>query len=449
VITSAITGCEVHEGFYKSIRNYCQINDAELLVLAQSDPAHNLNRKDLGYIDRILSKEYLITQDTALNSNLYISTIKLGAKQIDPITGLGRIGQRNGSFIYASPKQRLKMVATANNKLPRALMTTGAITHPDYSSTSYMSDRTAYIAENDHVIGALVVEIGDDVKYYFRQIQADIEDNGSFIDLGVKYSEDSAIPCRAEAVVLGDWHSGETDPTAIKAWQELSKVVDPKCVVIHDLFNGLSISHHEEKLKIRRAQLAAASKLSLREEINNLAKDLDVLAGMADQVVIAKSNHDLFLERYLQDGRYIADPQNHRLSLDLAAAMFDGIDPLSYAIEKTNLCSNLHNIRWLSEDEDFKVARIQLGQHGHRGANGAKGSIKSIEDAYGNSVSGHTHVPQILRNAWCVGTSSLLKLYYNKGPSSWCHASCVVYPNSSRQLILSINGDWCLDPSKK
>jgi hypothetical protein len=163
---------------------------------------------------------------------------------------------------------------------------------------------------------------------------------------------------------------------------------------------------------------------------------------MVDEIVIVKSNHDEFLERYLQEGQYVKDPQNHRLSLMLSLKMLDGEDPLRCGVEMHGLKSS--KIRWLRRDEDFKVARIQLGAHGDLGANGAKGSLRSTEAAYGNSVSGHTHSSEILRGAWQVGTSSYLKLLYNRGPSSWMHTSCLVYPNGSRQLINSINGRWRL-----
>jgi hypothetical protein len=120
--------------------------------------------------------------------------------------------------------------------------------------------------------------------------------------------------------------------------------------------------------------------------------------------------------------------------------MLDGGDPLKYGVEMHGLKTN--KVKCLMRDEDFKIARIQLGAHGDLGANGARGSLRAMEAAYGNSVSGHSHSPEILRGAWQCGTSSYLKLSYNRGPSSWMHSSCLVYPNGSRQLINSINGEW-------
>ena len=95
-------------------------------------------------------------------------------------------------------------------------------------------------------------------------------------------------------------------------------------------------------------------------------------------------------------------------------------------------------------DEDYKVAGIQLGVHGHLGANGSRGSLANMEKSYNKSVTGHSHSPAILRDAWVVGTSSRLRLDYNQGPSSWLNTFCLVYPNGQRQLINIIEGKYKL-----
>lgn len=444
VIVTAVTGCQVDESLLDSIKHYCALNDAALLVLVSSDPAHNkeFGRK-YGSIDKriIEAGGIVVSQDIALNNNIFLSTIKLSAKQIDPITSLNRIGQRHGSFIYASPKQRLKPVAVSNEKLPHFLMTTGAITSSNYTTENYMSERTAYIADHDHIMGGLVVEVVDDEMYHFRQFQGDVD--GSFIDLGIKYTKDTVGRVIPAAFVLGDWHSGETDPRAARCWCEIIDELKVKKIVLHDAFNGSAINHHEQDQNIERAKKAELNQLDLSAELRGLAFDLDYLSSIVDEVIVVKSNHDMFLERYLQSGRYVSDPHNHKISLQLAIQMLDGVDPLRYGVENSGL-NNKDKIKWLQIDEDYKIAGIQLGAHGDRGANGSRGSLRSIEAAYGNSVTGHSHSPEILRGAWQCGTSSFLKLSYVKGPSSWLHTSCIVYENGSRQLINVINGEWCL-----
>ncbi len=438
VITTAVVGCSVDDGFYSSLKSYCKKKSAELLILLAADPASMAGWK----IDKKLSNEHIVVKDISLNSNIFISTIKLSAKHIDPITSLGRIGQRNGSFIYASPKQRLKMVPVSNSSFPHALMTTGAITSPNYDTECYMSERTAYIAENDHIMGAIVVEVVDDQIYHFRQIQSD--ETGSFIDIGIKYKKDGTTEkCSPEAFILGDWHSGETDPTAHKSWLEVVNELKPKCLILHDSFNGMSINHHEAKNNVLKAIRAQKGQLHLEDELKTLAKDLNEWIELVPKIVVVKSNHDEFLERYLEEGLYIKDPHNHYISLKLAQAILEGKDPLKFGIEMCGL-KNKTKIQWLSRDEDYRISKIQCGAHGDDGPNGSFGSLRGMENAYGSSVTGHTHTPEILRGAWSVGTSSKLRLSYNSGPSSWLHSSCLVYSNGSRQLINSINGFWKL-----
>lgn len=450
VVTTAVTGCLVDDNFYSSIKTYCKTNDALMLVLVASDPATNKpgNKGGYGSVDAKLAQEAIVFEDTELNTNLFISTIKLSAKHIDPTTGLDRIGQRDGSFIFASPKQRLQMVATSNIKLPHALMTTGAITQSNYRTDMYMSERTAYIAEHDHVMGAIIVEIENDVEYHYRQIQASKLD-GSFFDLGKRYTPTEVLEEKPVAMVLGDWHSGETDPMVQKCTEEMIKAFSPQTVVLHDAFNGLSVNHHEDGHLLQRAIRYKQGQTSLEEEIRVLARDLCWFANQVDQVIVVKSNHDEFLSKhYLQKAKYALDPQNHQYSLGLAMAMMQGTDPLMYGVTTaTNLNWNpalLQKILWLPRDQDFKIGGVELGAHGDKGPNGSRGSIRSMEKSFGNSVTGHSHTPGILRGAWAVGTSSLLKLDYNQGPSSWMQTHCLVYRDGSRQLLNMINGKWKL-----
>lgn len=445
VITTAVTGCGLDTKAYDSVKQYCKSNDAALLVLVASDPASNLDRGTLGRIDKRLTGEAIVLEDTHLNSNIFLSTIKLSAKHVDPVTSLTRVGQREGSFIYASPKQRLKASPVSNIKMPHFLMTTGAITVPDYRSTNYMSNRSAYIAEHDHVMGAIIVEIGDSDEYHFRQIQFD--DKGRFIDLGLQYDgkNKGLKEIRPEAFVLGDWHSGSTCPMAKEVWKQVCDDTKPKKLVLHDMFDGRSINHHEAHNIDSLAKRAAMGHLNLLDELKLVARDLEELDKWVDELVVVKSNHDEFLKRFLQKGNFADDPYNYKTFLKLALQFVETSgDPLKFGVEELGeLDGNVaKNVRWLERDEDFIVSGIQLGAHGDKGANGARGGLKSMEKAYGNSVTGHSHSPEILRGAWQVGTSSKLKLSYNVGPSSWLNTSCIVYPNGQRQLINAIGGKY-------
>ena len=438
-ITTAVAGCKVDSRFLASINNYCKRNKAELLVLPCADPSSGNGWE----LDPALSGKTIVFDNLALNNNLFISSIELSAKHIDPTTGLDRIGQRNGSFIYASPKQRMKPVAVGNNKLPHVLMTTGSITKPEYYTDRYMSKRTSYIANHDHVMGGIIVEVENDNSYYFRQVQSN--GNGEFIDLGSLYSSKSCKKINAAAFVEGDRHAGETDPNAEKVWAEVVDIVKPEYYIVHDVFNGYSINHHTANMKLTSAKIK--SKVKLTAEMDLVVEAITRLAKKS-KVVIVKSNHDEWLDRYLETGLFLDDADNIRLCLELSLKALDGKDPLQAGIDDLLDSETKKRVRWLGRDESFKIARIELGAHGDKGPNGSRGSINGLEKAYGNCVIGHSHSPQILRGAWQVGTSTFLKVSYNKGPSSWMQTSCIVYPNGSRQLIHSVEGKWRLKDGK-
>jgi hypothetical protein len=431
IITSAVTGSKVHKGFLAAINTYCKKENAGLIVMPTKSTTQSR-----WVIDPSLRGECFVMDDVQLNSNLKLLGLITAAKSVDPTTGLPRIGQRNGTFITASPKQRLKFVATGLNKLPHALMSTGAITAPNYATASILNNKSEYIAENDHVMGGIIVELDDNDAFHFRQIQADA--SGNFVDLGTLYGKNGTKSMAPSAFILGDWHSGETDAIAATAFLNLSKKLKVDTLVMHDVFSGISVNHHAVHRKIEQAKLASEGKLDLKSELQGLAADLNKIQDYAKNVVVVKSNHEEFLERYLQEARYVDDPHNHRLALELAAAYFDGSNPVQYYVEK--LSGVKTKARWLKRDEDYSVAGIHLGNHGDLGANGARGSATSLEAAHTNVVYGHSHTPEILRGAWCVGTTSLLTLSYNRGPSSWFHTSCLVYPNGMRQLVNCVDG---------
>lgn len=441
IITTAVVEKPIHMGFYQTLKNYCQRNNALLLILPCQDVASRKTHFDWTLAPELHS-EYVVFADLALNSNLWISTIKMSAKQINPLTGLSRISQKNGSTIYASPKQQLEYVtSSARKKIPRALMSTGAITKPDYNTDRYMSGRTSYIAENDHVMGAVVVEVKNNKEFFFRQVQAD-DKTGSFADCGVKYLANGDVEeYLPQAIVWGDYHSGETDPNVKRVTKDLVATVKPQDMIMHDFFDGKSISHHDMHKPLLRARKAMNNQLSLQNEIRFMRDEMDELASwVPGNLVMVKSNHDEVLERYLYEARYSKDDNNHYYALDLAKKLLENKDPLQYAVESVEGLKNSEKVVWLQRDEEFKIANVECGAHG----DGWQSSMAFWEKSLGNCVIGHSHTAAILRGVFRVGTSSKLQLDYNKGPSSWTHTHCLVYPNGARQLINIINGEWRL-----
>lgn len=435
IVTTVVIGKEVCKKTYENLKNYEKKYNTKLLFLLCEDRASRNVNKKFSTIDPILKNETFIVEDTSLNKNLFLSSIKLSAKHIKPTTGLARIGQRNGSYIFASPKQFLEFVINTPDvdEAPSAIMTTGAITLPNYQTDRYMSERTSYIAEVDHVMGGLIVEIKSSKKFEFRQLQ--FEKDGSFVDLGIKYLNDSEEKVNT-SVVLGDFHAGHHDQNILKKTHELLKNIKIENIVLHDFFDGNSISRYDDEKPLDKVKKYKSNTHDLEKEIVIGAEILNDFAKKypESKIVYVMGNHDERLADYLARGKYVNDPQNHYYSLDLAKKYLEGQNVIKYAYTQ-KISSEIENIVWLERDDSFKFAHIELGQHGDKGLNGSRGSLEGAEKSYGNCVIGHSHSGAIMRGVYRVGTSTKLKLDYNKGPSSWTNTHCLVYSNGSRQLI--------------
>lgn len=438
VITTAVGGAPVDEDFLASIKTYCREKNAALFICPANYALQELDQE-------LVESENIVFKGLTLNSNISISPVKIDPKQVDPTTGLDLVGQREGTILLASPKQRRRPIANSNSKLAHILQGTGAITKPRYVPKDGVPKRRDFLASRHHVMGAIIVELEDDKLYHFRQIE--MMKDGSFNDLFVNYSADGAKSIKCLAVVQGDFHCTETDLTADAVADELCRLGNPKYRVLHDFFSGVSINHHEERNKVLRAALAGENKLDLASELQALKNTLDAKLKLntSDKIVIVKSNHDEFLDRYLANGEF--SDQNRIISTKLQILAMQGKDPLKAGLEELFGFKGNDRVIWLKRDEDFRISRgkIEVGCHGDLGANGKRnpGSMGMLK-AYGDCIFGHCHYGEINHGAISVGTSSILRLGYNKGASSWIHAHCILYEDGSRQLINAIYGRYTI-----
>jgi len=431
IITTAVTGDKVEPKALASINTFCKKFNAKLIVHVAK------GKKALGQtLDPALRNYDICLKEINLNTNVKLIPVFQSSGKSDPASGgLPRTGKRDSSIIVASPKQRLLYTATGIDKLPHAIMGTGAITRPAYERTAI----SGYMAEYDHVMGAVIVEIKNDEIFHFRQVQFD--EHGGFVDLGTYVRGNKITKMKPSAMVLGDWHSGKCMASVVNASKTITTQLGIPRWILHDIFDGGSVSHHNEGKLLLLAMKAGKQELNLDMELNNLTQDLKWMTTFLKEIVIVKSNHDEHLERYLDEGRFMKDPANTELSITLAGAMLKGNSPVQYYVEQ-GLKSD--KLIWLKRDESYMIAGIECGAHGDKGANGSKGSIGSLEKAFGDCVFGHAHTPQILRGAWCVGTTTDTHADYGAGPSSWMNTHCLVYPNGSRQMINFIQGEFTI-----
>lgn len=366
-----------------------------------------------------------------LNSNLRLYDTKILASQINPLTGFTKKLFRDSSFVLPSPKIRYLSIPNTSVH-PRFLATTGALTHGNYRDNA--QGRKAQL---EHEYGFAYVKIKNNRLFNYMPVMA--MKNGNFNYNREFYKNGKVLDQRPEALVLGDWHVGDTclktRAVTIKMIEELM----PRRVVFHDIFNGHSINRHEKGNNISKARLWQNSMQVLESEVEQCYAELCYFANKFPDVefLVAESNHDLFLRHYIGEENFLADGANSvfacKLFILVATEKHQPI--LKTAMELIGKIPK--NVRFLREDEEYRVHGVGLDYHGHRGVNGARGSGASFDRYNLKLITGHEHTPKIYANGMVVGTSTRLKLSYTSGASSWLNAHGLLY-SSGKYTLLTI-----------
>lgn len=430
IVTSVVAGFKIVDSFLKSLEVYCKDKDAKLVIL----PMKGAGTKDEPYsedvIERLSDNFYT---DYTFNSNLRALDVGLSPTSVNPLTGLQRIS-RNQSILIASPKQMLETIPVSNAGIPHIISSVGSLTVPDYGA-----NKTNLLASEDHVVGCIVVEIQDDKVFHIRQVQAG--EDGSFYDLNRKYSKDKIEVANILAFIPGDIHIGEESESCIKANFEIMEELKPKYVFLHDLVNAKSCSHHLQNNMSARATLPEVYR-TVENELNEVGKFIKKWTSKFPSILfnVVQSNHPEHIDRWIDETRFVTEPENYRTGLELALYRLDKLNIIEAYLDKR--IGKFANLQWLKRDEDFKLKDCQMNVHGDRGNNGAIGSATGVEKSYGNAFIAHSHSPKILRETFQVGTSTKLRLDYTIGATSWLHCGGVLYENGTKSLIVIIDGKW-------
>ncbi len=313
---------------------------------------------------------------------------------------------------------------------------TGAVTHPYYNTRN----RIGKIALKDHEYGAVLVDVKSPTNYVMRQIKA--FRNGKFSDIDGTYTPIKHIPnTGVEAMVLGDIHPYDTDPAHEKVSLNQIQILKPKKLFLHDTFNGKTISHHNVGKSITRN--SEAGNLTLEDELKYTAKILKKYAKSMNEfgdVYIVASNHDEHLFRYLDEGRFVGDKGNDHIGSILYTKTLEGHNPFEYAMRE--LYDVPENVKFLTRNDSMRIRGYEMAHHGDLGANGGRGSVISIENANGKSITAHSHSAMKKRDTYKVGTSTHYRIGYNRGLSNWSQTNAVLYESGQVQLLNTIKRKW-------
>ena len=435
VITSAVQGASVNKEFLETLKTYCAFHSATLIVLPV------LNKSPFS-IDKFPTeiKEFINTDISSINGTITVNgAIKLGSTLAAPLANVVSMS-KGKSIIMGHPQVSLKSLPRKNLNFQLIATTTGAVTH-----TLNHSHKTGYIASFNHSYSAVVI-IKDESISHIRHLNFD---GTGFYDLAYYFTPtETKNPNKITAIVTGDEHVQHYSETVYDATYGPDGIVNkfkPDYIVRHDVLDCHSISHHHRNDVFARLEKKINRTDSITTELEQTISFIEKTTPEYCTTLIVDSNHNNHLKRWLQEAEPKQDLVNittYYLLMYLMTKDIESGNPIQNPFELWyNYITPMDRIKFISDDSVL-IEGIDISSHGDRGANGSRGSVSQFAELNTKTIIGHSHQPSIDKGAYQVGTSSNLRLDYNKGLSSWHNCHCLIYPNGKRQLVFIQNGKW-------
>lgn len=476
IVTWAQNDTPIHLSFFENLKTYAKEIDANIHIIAGRYKNPTSVFSDVKH-DRWSEAVHPYLDAARHDIHQYVSImsdVKIQPTSINPMTGMQGMSGVN-SCVFGSPKVQLEMIPVLEDAKPKMMVTTGACTVKNYTDS-----KAGKKGEFHHTMGFVIVEIKDNETFYMRQVTAD--DDGNFTDLFYNTKNDGVTEpivfadvyektdwveanCGAKpiklknppvtkrvntikACVLGDIHYGHHDDEVLDITFELFKKLTPKHVILHDVFDGDSISHHTSKDPFIQYGKEVNGTNDLKSEVNTMLSQLERFEPY-ENVVIVRSNHDDFLDRWLKLGDWKKQPTYKNSPLYME---YSGILLSQYADTPNDVKGVIPEIInrkfpkfiTLGRRDSYRVNGWELGQHGDIGSNGSRGSLVQFRKLNTKIIVGHYHSPGRKDGALSVGTSTKLRVGYNLGPSSWAQSHVIINECEKAQHIFFIrdkNGD--------
>ena len=423
IITSAQSGTPVNKNFIKNIEAYADYINAEILVIPfrykNPTSVFTNEEKDNEWWDNDIVK-YLTLNRHNLNKGISVlSDVPIQPTASNPLLGLE--GMTSGhSCVVGHPRFELKVIPVMDGCKPKIMFTTGCCTKSNYTSS-----KAGKKGEFHHSIGFAVIEIKDNETFFFRQVSAN-EKTGEFIDLFYHvHNCEINRETEVEACAMGDIHVAHVDKEVVDlTLNNLFTKLKPKKIFIHDIMDSESISHHNLKDPFKLHQMEISGRNSLANEVEDMLNWLEQIKDY--NVYIVKSNHDTHIDQFLAstDWRKMVTFKNALPYMEYATAILKGEAPdgiVPYIINK-----RFPNFNCLTDDSNVTVKGFLMSVHGHLGASGSRGSVQQFSRLSTKSVTGHSHTISRIGGAISVGTSTHLRVGYNKSFSNWVQAHGIV-----------------------
>lgn len=455
ILTSAQNNTLVHAEFWANVLALSKHYDARIMVGTFSYNQNNFGKlavkrgtkKPLEtepWYDPSITP-YFCDKIVELAPGLvWYGTMNILPTEDNPISGLESHGGAN-SVIFPHTKIEMRSIATTPDSPAKMIYTTGSVT-----LMNYLQKKLGIKAEHHHRYACLIVEVDSDGNWFVRQVAA--RKNGKVIqDLNVlvEGGKVTSIDASVEAITWGDLHATNSEPSVVEASQDMLDALKPRVQVLHDVLEGVSISRHTIKHAPTPHQNYHRWLRGLNRVETELAASREVVEKYLRpwcKTIAPDANHDApWLHNWLSKYDYRYDPANTELFIDMQKFMFSeiksgkmpkNVNLMQYAMErKAGLKPGA--VTFLLPDESYALNEVELGLHGHLGANGAFGNPNNLSKIGKKATTAHTHSACIIHGLYVAGTSSKLTKDWNytQGPSSWSWSHVVQYSNGQRSIV--------------
>ncbi len=445
IFTSAQNNTDLHDKFLQSLLTYCKENDARLII---GKYVYNKNGFQNGvdddeniYYEPALQKYFVTEQKSIAEGLTWCGELNILPTTKHPLTGFAEYTGKNSSIIPHA-KIALESIATAKGQECKMLYATGTVT-----KHNYIQKKAGQVAQAAHCYGALIVEIDQHGQWFVRQIQTD--ESGIFQDLKKVYHPDKVLKGKIEAINYGDLHAEKSDDDVLDTCEEMRDYLKPKAQFFHDTLDFTARNHHNRQSGHFLAAQHFAGNSSVLENLRTARGVLQQLCTDKTESYIVESNHDDALRQWLDanDYDFKKDPENAIVYLELQAALYiameqgKDLNTLEYALTEY-FAESYENLTFLNLDDSLQITdkRIECGQHGHLGINGARGNPRGFMKLNQPMNTGHTHSAAINGNIYTAGVTGSLDMGYNKGAGNWSHSHIITYPSGFRTIV-TFKGD--------
>jgi hypothetical protein len=430
LISCAQNATPVNKGFLHNMEKYAEFLDGQLLIIPiryKNPTSIFAEKEDDWWDDKIIP--YLSLKRHKLNKNITVlSDVKTQPTDSMPLNGFEALSNQE-TLVLAHPRVHMKSLPTLDDT-PKMMFTTGSCT-----KDNYINSKRGKIGEFHHTYGFVIVEIKDNETYYIRQVTATAD--GSFNDLYYNVTNGEVKRNNTcAALVKGDIHYGSHDQKVLDvSFNELVPKLKPDNIVLHDIFDGKSINHHDEHDFVLQYLKEQKNENSLQTEIDEMLQWIDVVKK-DNNIVVVFSNHDDWLNKYIINKDFKKDIKNAKEYLKYAQILLEDKAPkglIGYIINE-----KFPDIKCLGRDDNFKVLGWELAIHGMDGVGGSRGSISQFKKLNTHIITGHAHNPCRMDGAVQVGTNTKLRLGYNHGMSNWVHSDAIIHNDKKVQQIFYI-----------